>query len=63
MDQEIQHYTDIVAAYATAAGMKVVAAIAFWIIGRWLIGLVGRMPQRVLERQKVDSTLMLTRPA
>jgi small conductance mechanosensitive channel len=63
MDQEIQRYTDIAAAYATEAGVKVVAAIAFWIVGRWLIGLAGRMLQRVLEPQKVDPTLMLTRAA
>ena len=58
MDKDIQKYTDIVAAYATEAGVKILAAIAFWIIGRWLIGLAGRMLQRVLEKQKVDPTLM-----
>jgi small conductance mechanosensitive channel len=58
MDPEIQRYTDIAAAYATEAGLKVLAAIAFWIIGRWLIGLAGRMLQAALGRQKVDPTLM-----
>jgi small conductance mechanosensitive channel len=58
MDTDIQKYTDIAAAYATEAGLKILAAIAFWIVGRWLIGLAGRMLQRVLEKQKVDPTLM-----
>jgi len=58
MDKDIQQYSDIIAAYATAVGMKILAAIAFWIIGRWLIGLAGRMLQRVLEKQKIDPTLM-----
>ena len=58
MDKDIQKYSDIAAAYATEAGLKILAAIAFWIIGRWLIGLAGRMLQRVLEKQKVDPTLM-----
>jgi small conductance mechanosensitive channel len=58
MDKDIQKYTDIVAAYATEAGLKILAAIVFWIVGRWLIGLTGRMLQRVLEKQKVDPTLM-----
>jgi len=58
MEKDIQTYTDIAAAYATAAGLKILAAIAFWIVGRWLIGLAGRMLQRVLEKQKVDPTLM-----
>lgn len=58
MEQDVQRYTDIVAAYATEVGMKILAAIVFWIVGRWLIGLAGRMLQRVLERQQVDPTLM-----
>jgi small conductance mechanosensitive channel len=58
MNQDVQQYTDIAAAYATEAGLKILAAIAFWIIGRWLIGLAGRMLQRVLEKQQVDPTLM-----
>lgn len=58
MDPDFQRYTDIAASYATEAGLKILAAIAFWIIGRWLIGLAGRMLQRVLQQQQVDPTLM-----
>jgi small conductance mechanosensitive channel len=58
MEREMQHYSDVVAAYATEVGLKILAAIAFWIVGRWLIGLAGRMLRRVLERQQVDPTLM-----
>src|SRR3954471_6970801 len=55
---DIQRYTDVIAAYATDLGVKVLAAIAFWIIGRWLIGFAGRMLQRAMATQKVDATLM-----
>ncbi|HEX6004907.1 MAG TPA: mechanosensitive ion channel family protein [Burkholderiales bacterium] len=41
----------------TTFGLKVVGAIAVWIIGRWLIGLASRLLTRALERQGVDSTL------
>jgi small conductance mechanosensitive channel len=58
MDKNLQQYADVAAAYATEAGLKILAAIVFWIVGRWLIGLAGRMLQRVLSQQKVDSTLM-----
>lgn len=44
--------------YATTFGVKILAAIAFWVIGRWLIHLVGRMMLGALARQKVDATLM-----
>ena len=52
-----QQYSDLIAAYALAAGMKILAAIALWIAGRWLIGLVGRMIQAALGRQRMDPTL------
>ena len=45
-------------AYATQAGLKVLAAIVFWVVGRWLIGMVGRMLQSALGQQKVDPTLI-----
>ena len=38
-------------------GIKILAAIAFWIIGRWLIHMVVRFLQAGLERQKVEPTL------
>ena len=55
---KLQEYQDIFIAHASTFGSKVLAAIAFWIIGRWLIGFIGRLQQQVLERQKVDPTLM-----
>src|SRR5690242_10795611 len=44
--------------YAVGIGFKIVGAIVFWLIGRWLIGLAVRMVSRALERQKVDPTLL-----
>ena len=39
-------------------GLKVLAALAAWIIGRWVIGLVLRLMGTALERGKrIDSTL------
>ncbi|MFO1296792.1 MAG: mechanosensitive ion channel family protein [Rubrivivax sp.] len=38
-------------------GIKVLAAIAFWIIGRWLIGAVVNVMQAALNRNQVDATL------
>lgn len=58
MEKDVQQYSDLIVTYATEAGLKILAAIVFWIAGRWLIGLVGRMLQSALERQKVDPTLM-----
>jgi small conductance mechanosensitive channel len=37
-------------------GLKVLGAIALWIIGVWLIGLCTRLLAKSLERQRVDKT-------
>lgn len=43
---------------ATDVGIKILAAIAFWVIGRWLIGMVLSMVRASLEKQKVDPTVL-----
>jgi len=56
--ESMQDYQAVAMGYLTAAAVKVAAALAFWIIGRWLIGLVGRLLQNAMQRQRVDPTLM-----
>jgi small conductance mechanosensitive channel len=41
-----------------AFGLKVLGAIALYIVGRWLIGVVGTVIQKSLERQKVEPTVI-----
>lgn len=41
-----------------ALGIKVLEALALWIVGRWLIGLSVRLITRVMTRQKIDPTLV-----
>ncbi len=41
----------------TTFGLKVIGAIAVWIVGRWLIGLTVRLVSKGLGRQDVDPTL------
>ncbi|MGA2003079.1 MAG: mechanosensitive ion channel family protein [Terriglobales bacterium] len=47
-----------VTAILTAVGLKILGAIAIWIIGRWLIGLALRMISSALRKQKIDPTLI-----
>ena len=42
----------------TTVGLKILGAIAIWIIGRWLIGLALRMIGAALTKQKIDPTLI-----
>ena len=48
----------VVTAYAIAIGFKIIGAIVFWLIGRWLIGVAVRLVGNALERQRVDPTLL-----
>jgi len=52
--QEIQTFLSTT---AIEIGIKVLAAIAFWVIGRWLIGMVVGLMQRAMNRNHVDPTL------
>jgi small conductance mechanosensitive channel len=42
----------------TTVGLKILGAIAIWIIGRWLIGLVLRLIGGALTKQRIDPTLI-----
>lgn len=57
-EHDISRYQDILITTATDVGLKLLAAIAFWVIGRWLIGMALRMLRSTLEKQKVDPTLL-----
>jgi small conductance mechanosensitive channel len=42
----------------TTVGLRLLGAIAIWIVGRWLIGVVLRMIGTGLRKQKIDRTLI-----
>jgi len=43
---------------ATSVGLKLLGALAVFIVGRWLISLAVRLVSAALERQKVDPTIL-----
>ena len=45
-------------AMALALGIRVLEAIALWIVGRWLIGFALRIIGKGMARQKIDPTLI-----
>ncbi|AYF89804.1 mechanosensitive ion channel family protein [Pseudomonas sp. JS3066] len=56
--EKVSAFMTTVMQYATTFGVKILAAIAFWVVGRWLIGFAVGLVQRSLERQKVDPTVL-----
>jgi small conductance mechanosensitive channel len=43
---------------AIALGIRVLEAIALWIVGRWLIGVATRMIGKAMTKQKIDPTVI-----
>ena len=55
---DLQNMYDTAKPALIAVGLKVLGAIALYIVGRWLIGLAGTLIQKSLERQKVEPTII-----
>ena len=56
--ESISRWQELILTTATEVGLKVLAAVAFWVIGRWLIGVAVSMVRASLENQKVDPTVL-----
>ena len=54
---DMQAFQTFLSTTATELAIKVLAAVAFWIIGRWLIGKVIGLIQAAMNRNHVDPTL------
>lgn len=54
---DMQSVQTFLSTTATELAIKILAAIAFWIVGRWLIGWVIAIMQAAMGRNHVDPTL------
>ena len=54
---DIQNIQTFLSTTASELAVKVLAAIAFWVVGRWLIGMVVKVMERAMSRNHVDPTL------
>src|SRR5574343_48568 len=57
-EHDFSRYQDLLVTTATDIGLKILAAIVFWVIGRWLIGVAVNLVRASQERQKVDPTVL-----
>jgi small conductance mechanosensitive channel len=57
MNFNLSPITQTVTTVLTTVGLKILGAIAIWIIGRWLIGFALRLIGGPLTKQRVDPTL------
>ncbi len=55
---KVNSLLNLVLQYAATFGLKLLVAALIWIVGRWSIGMVVRMLQRYLTRQRFDPTVL-----
>ncbi len=56
--EKINSLVNLASQYGAAFAIKILSAIAFWVIGRWLIGFAVGLVQKSLGRQRVDPTVL-----
>lgn len=54
---DVANIQELIMTTATDVGFKILAAIAFWLIGRWLIDMSKKMLHAALNRQHVEGTI------
>lgn len=54
----VSKYTDIAITYASEYGLKIVAALLIFIIGKWVVKKITAVTKTVMEKANVDKTLI-----
>lgn len=55
---EASKYTDIIVTYASEYSLKIVAAIFIFIIGKWVVKKLTAISKKLMQKAKVDNTLV-----
>ncbi|MBP8117096.1 MAG: hypothetical protein KAY09_05125, partial [Nitrospira sp.] len=55
--ENVSKYNELLMTYVIAFGSKVLGAIALWVIGGWVITLVGGLTTKAMGSRSVDPTL------
>jgi len=54
----VEKYSDMIITWVSSYALKIVAAVAIFIIGRWIAGRISDLLSRVLKKSNVDVTLV-----
>lgn len=54
----VEKYSDMIITWVSSYALKIVAAVAIFIIGRWIAGRISDLLSRVLQKSNVDVTLV-----
>lgn len=55
---DVSKYTDMAIVYAGEYGLKIIAAILIFIIGKWAVKKLTALSKKLMEKGKIDQTLV-----
>ena len=55
---EASKYKDMIIVYASEYGLSLIAAILTFVIGKWLAGKITKYTKKLMEKAKIDKTLV-----
>jgi small conductance mechanosensitive channel len=55
----LSRFNDLIVQYATNFGLKILGAVALWIVGGIFINVISGMASRSMKSRKVDATLVI----
>ncbi|MDQ7043808.1 MAG: mechanosensitive ion channel [Sulfurimonas sp.] len=58
MENELSKYSDIFITYTSEYGLKIVAAILIFIIGKWAVNKITALTKKMMIKAKIDTTLV-----
>lgn len=56
--QEASKYTDLLMTYASEYGLKLIAAVLIFIVGKWIAHRVTAFTKKLMQKAKIDDTLV-----
>jgi len=56
--ETVSKYTDLAITYASEYGLKIVAAILIFVIGKWVVKKLTVVTKNLMEKAKIDQTLV-----
>ncbi|MEA2073199.1 MAG: mechanosensitive ion channel, partial [Campylobacterota bacterium] len=57
-NEAVSKYTDMAITYASEYGLKIVAAILIFIIGKWAVRKITAITKALMEKAEIDKTLV-----
>ncbi|MDF1883138.1 mechanosensitive ion channel [Sulfurimonas sp. SAG-AH-194-C21] len=58
MDFDLSKYSDTIITYTSEYGLKIIAALLIFIIGKWAVSKITALTKKMMQHAKIDNTLV-----